>query len=94
MVDYRFDEEKDALLRATRGIGFAEIIALMEGGHLLAVVAHPNQTRYPGQEIALVDVDGYVYRVPFEPEEGPTWFLRTIYKSRQATRDHRKKGRP
>jgi hypothetical protein len=89
VVDYRYDPAKDARLRAARGRGFTEIIALIEAGHLLAVVLHPNQARYPGQEIALMDVEGYVYRVPFE-REGTTWHLRTIYASRHATRDHRK----
>jgi hypothetical protein len=89
-VDYRFDPRKDALLRATRGRGFVEIIALIEAGHLLDVVAHPNQMRYPGQEIALVDVEGYVYQVPFLQVDPTTRDLRTIYASRKATRDHRK----
>jgi len=88
-VEFRYDPAKDGHLRATRGLGFVEIIALIEGGHLLDVVSHPNQARYPRQEIAAVDVRGYVYRVPFL-REATTWHLRTIYASRKATRDHRK----
>ena len=89
-MEYRFEPRKDALLRATRGCGFVEIIKLIEAGHLLEVVPHPNPWRYPGQAIALVDVEGYVYQVPFVPVDATTWHLRTIYKSRKATRDHRK----
>lgn len=89
-MDYRFEPRKDARLRATRGRGFVEIIALIEAGHLLEVVPHPHPWRYPGQAIALVDVEGYVYQVPFFPVDPTTWYLRTIYASRKATRDHRK----
>ena len=29
------------------------------------VVAHPNQDRYPGQSIYVLEIDGYIYLVPF-----------------------------
>jgi hypothetical protein len=86
-VEYRFEPRKDARLRATRGRGFVEIIALIEAGHLLEVVPHPHPERYPGQSIAEVLVDDYVYRVPFRPNaDGTVWELITLFPNRRATR--------
>ena len=45
---------------------------------------HPNQERYPGQRIFVVNIDGYAYLVPFV--EGETeLFLKTVIPSRKAT---------
>jgi uncharacterized DUF497 family protein len=40
---FAFDAEKNARLKAERGIGFEEIIALIESGKLLALLDHPNR---------------------------------------------------
>jgi hypothetical protein len=63
----------------------AILIRHLEGGDLLAVSEHPNQGRYPGQQILVVRVGDYAYLVPFvESAEGR--FLKTIIPSRKATR--------
>ncbi len=54
-------------------------------GNEVAVVMHPNQDKYPGQMISLVQVDDYVYLVPFVETESEI-FLKTIIPSRKATR--------
>jgi hypothetical protein len=54
---------------------------------VLDTVDHPNQEKYPGQKIHLLDIKGYVYLVPFvETESGI--FLKTVIPSRKATRDY------
>jgi hypothetical protein len=59
-------------------------------GNELAVVMHPNQNKYPGQMISIVEVDDYVYLVPFVETESEI-FLKTIIPSRKATRQFRSK---
>jgi len=86
---YRFDPDKDAWLQATRGIGFDEIIAAIESGHVLGTRRHPNQARYPGQWLYEVALRGTVCVVPYDLE-GETVVLRTIYPSRKATRGYQK----
>lgn len=50
------------------------------------IVMHPNQVKYPGQMISVVQSDDDVYLVPFvETESGI--FLKTIIPSRKATRE-------
>jgi uncharacterized DUF497 family protein len=81
--DFTFDPEKNAILLRERGISFEQIIALIGDGKLLRVLEHPNRTRYPGQLLYEVDVDGYVYVVPVV-KRGRTLFLKTAYPSRKA----------
>jgi uncharacterized DUF497 family protein len=87
-----WDFEKDRRLRRERGIGFAEIVFLIETeGALLDVLEHPNPSRYPGQRIFVVQRGDYAYLVPFV-EEGERIVLKTIIPSRKATRDYLREG--
>ena len=87
MEYYRWNREKNEGLKAKRGIGFERVIMHIERGDILDVVDHPNRARYPNQQILVVEIDGYVYLVPFvENDEGR--FLKTIIPSRKATRDY------
>lgn len=89
---YAFDPEKNAWLIRERGISFEQIIALIESGKLVQVLEHPNEEKYPNQLLYEVDVDGYVHVVPVV-REGRNLFLKTIFPSREATRN-RRKGEP
>jgi len=60
-------------------------------GNEVALVMHPNQDKYPGQMISVVEVDDYVYLVPFVETESEI-FLKTIIPSRKATRQFRSKS--
>ena len=90
--NYAFDPEKNAWLARERGIAFEQIIALIENSKLIRVLEHPNTERYPNQLLYEVDVGGYVHVVPAVSERR-TLFLKTIYPSRQATRQ-RGEGEP
>ena len=54
---------------------------------MLNVIDHPNQERYPGQRIFVVNIRDYAYLVPFVESESE-FFLKTIIPSRKATRDY------
>ena len=51
---------------------------------MLDILEHPNQERYPGQRIFVVEFDGYAYLVPFVESETEL-FLKTVIPSRKAT---------
>ena len=74
-------------LRLDRDISFEEVLFHVGRGDLLDVLEHPNPDRYAGQRLMVVDVDGYVYLVPFVEREGRL-FLKTIIPSRKATREY------
>lgn len=84
MKTYAWNSEKNALLKETRGVGFEDIVFHIEAGDEISVADHPNQERYPGQQISMVMIDGYAYLVPFV-ESDTEVFLKTIIPSRKAT---------
>lgn len=80
MEYYKWDNQKNELLKAERGISFEQIVLHIDRGDVLAVIAHPNAKRYPNQQLLIVAVNGYAYLVPFvDSPEG-----------RKATRDYLK----
>ncbi|MCI4406360.1 MAG: toxin [Sulfuricurvum sp.] len=81
MISY--GAEKNELLKQSRGIGFEEIIAVIENGKVLDVYDHPDQQNYLGQKIYVVEALDYVYLVPFVRDEKGV-FLKTIIPSRKA----------
>lgn len=91
MKYFDWDELKNAQLLLERGICFEDVQTVIEEGKLLDNVAHPNQRRYPGQRILVVELDSYAFVVPFV-EDNEKIFLKTIYPSRKFTRKYLTKG--
>lgn len=79
--------EKNALLKAERGISFEDVVYHIMAGDILETVDHPNQVRYPGQKIHMVAIEEYVYLVPFVELEDEV-FLKTVIPSRKATKTY------
>ena len=85
MNHYRWNKEKNERLKLERGVSFEQITMHIERGDVLDIVDHPNQKKYPDQQLLVVKINNYVYLVPFvENENGK--FLKTIIPSRKATR--------
>ena len=59
----------------------------IERGDVLDLAAHPNQEKYPGQQIIVVEINEYAYLVPFVEGE-QSIFLKTIIPSRKMTRQY------
>ena len=71
-------------MKEHRGVCFEQVVIIMAKGEVLEIVDHPNREKYPGQKIALVTINDYVFLVPYvEDEEGI--YLKTIIPSRKAT---------
>ena len=85
MKYFTWDDAKNEKLKAERGIGFEEMVFLIERGDLLEIVEHPKQERYPRQQMFIVKREDYVYLVPFVEEEN-CFFLKTIIPSRRQPR--------
>jgi len=54
---------------------------------LLDAIKHPNQKKYPGQMIFIVNIEEYVYIVPFV-ENSEVIFLKTVIPSRKMTKQY------
>ena len=91
MKPFRWNIEKNELLRLDRGISFESVVVALETGGLLDLMEHLNAAKYPNQKIFLVFIMNYVYLVPFI-EEDDHYFLKTMIPSRKATRDYFQKG--
>jgi hypothetical protein len=73
-----------AHLKMERGVSFDEVIAAIKNNQVLDIIKHPNQKKYPNQEIMIVNLKGYVYIIPFMEKSDGSIFLKTIYPSRKA----------
>lgn len=84
---FAWNEDKNTLLKSERQVCFEDVIISIEMGFLLNILEHPNQEKYKGQKVLVVQIDDYVYLVPFVENETEV-FLKTIIPSRQATKKY------
>ncbi len=85
MKPITWNPEKNKLLKKQRDVSFEDVVFHIMAGGILDTFEHPNQQRYPGQCIHIVEIEGYVYLVPFVELEDEV-FLKTIIPSRKATK--------
>lgn len=92
-MDYEFDFDpaKNGELKKTRGISFEEVIFVILQDQYLDILEHPNQAKYSNQKIFVIDIDNYIYLVPFVINEKKI-FLKTIFPSRKATKQYLERG--
>ena len=87
MSDFDWNDEKNEFLKSARGVSFEEVVFHIQNGDVLDVSKHPNAARYPKQHIIVLNIEGYVYLVPYVKERGIR-FLKTIIPSRKATKEY------
>ena len=87
---FNWSLEKNEWLKENREICFEDTVFCIERGFVLDSAEHPNQGRYKGQKIIVIEFKGYAYLVPYVELEDEI-FLKTIIPSRKATRDFLKK---
>ena len=87
MKYFAWNAEKNEQLKAERSISFEDVVTHIEQGAVLDVLTHPNQEKYPGQRIFVVQMYNYAWLVPFV-EDTDHIFLKTIIPSRKATRQY------
>lgn len=85
MKTLAWNPEKNILLQEQRNVSFEDVRESILAGRILAINAHPNQEKYPHQQILTVEIRGYAYVVPFVESENEL-FLKTIIPSRKATK--------
>lgn len=90
-MKFDWDPKKNEKLRQERAISFEEIVFHLGKGKLWKIESHYNQELYPNQQIFFIPMGDYVYLVPFV-EDGGTYFLKTAFPSRKATREFRKEA--
>ncbi len=86
-----WDVDKNERLKEQRGISFEQAINAIFKGRVLGKTDHPNQKRYPGQKIYIIELDEYAFVVPYVDDDEKI-FLKTIFPSRKYTKDFIEKG--
>jgi len=84
MKHINWGTEKSLLLNESRGVCFEDVVFHIAKGDILADYQHPNQKKYAGQKVMVVNIDHYAYLVPYV-EDDDEIFLKTIIPSRKAT---------
>ncbi len=87
MKPINWNPTKNQQLIAERGISFEDIVFYIQQGALLDDIEHPNSGRYPNQRVFVINVDDYVYLVPYV-ENREEIFLKTVIPSRKATKQY------
>ncbi len=87
MITYSWNKEKNLLLKETRKISFEQVVMHIEQGDLMDVIKHPNEEKYTNQKILIINVNNYIYTIPFI-ENINERFLKTIIPSRKFTKKY------
>jgi len=53
MTYYKWNHDKNERLKAERGLSFEQAILHIERGDLIDVIEHPNQYKYPNQQMRM-----------------------------------------
>lgn len=92
-MTFDWNEDKNSMLKTTRGISFEEVVLYISEGMILDILIHPNTKTYPNQYLYLINRDDYVWVVPFiKDEEKDMIFLKTAFPSRVYTKKYLKGG--
>ena len=89
MKYHNWNNDKNKKLKDERKISFEDILFYIEHGHLVSIVEHPNKDKYENQKMYVIDINGYIYLVPFV-ENDHEIFMKTIIPSRNATKQYLK----
>lgn len=90
MKYFDWDKEKNQKIKEERSVSFEDVIIALNEERILYRGDHPNQKKYPGQKIVVVEIRNYAYVVPFV-EDNEKIFFKTIIPNRKATKKYLKK---
>jgi len=82
-----WNKDKNIWLKKCRDIGFEDVLYYIDNDFILDDIEHPDKEQYPNQKIFVLDIEGYVYLVPYI-ESDTEIFLKTIIPSRKATKKY------
>jgi len=82
-----WNNRKNELLKIERNISFEEVALQFDQNNILEIIEHPNKNKYFNQKVAIININDYIYLVPFV-ENNEEIFLKTIIPSRKATKKY------
>lgn len=85
---YRWNEDKNSILKATRGYSFEDVVEVLSKNGVLDQYKHPLKDKYPSQYIYVILLGGYVHYIPYVID-GDDIFLKNIIPSRKLHKQHK-----
>lgn len=82
-----WNSKKNMELKESRNITFEDVLFYLEKNLIIDIVENPNQDKYPGQKYYIIEINDYIYYVPFV-ENDEEVFLKTIIPSRKYTKKY------
>jgi uncharacterized DUF497 family protein len=87
MKPFCWNLDKNRQLQIERGVSFESVVQAIGQGNALDVIEHPNPVKYPSQRIFIIEINQYIYLVPFV-ENDQEIFLKTIIPSRKMKKQY------
>lgn len=81
-----WNKEKNKKLVETRKVSFEQISEIITTKGALYIINHPDKQKYPKQKLMFININNYIYYLPFVEDEEKI-FLKTIIPSRKATKE-------
>ncbi len=81
----KWGQEKNLWLQKERGLSFEDVENAIESGGFRDDIPHPDQTKFPGQRLLIVEIGQQMCVVPYVTD-GQVRFFKTIYPGRKAKR--------
>ena len=81
-----WDEDKNMKLKLERNISFEEISELVLNEHIVDIIEHPKRKN---QNVFVLEINNYIYAVPFIIDENEDIILKTVFPSRKLNKKYR-----
>ena len=81
-----WDENKNTKLKLERNISFEEVSDLILSENFIDIIDHPQRKN---QNIFVVEINKYIYVVPFIIDKNENIVLKTIFPSRKLNKKYR-----
>jgi len=87
---HKRDGGRNEWLLENRDICFEDILFYIENDLIIDEIEHPNQKKYSGQRMMVLNIREYIHLVPYV-ETKDEIFLKTIIPSRKTTKNYLRK---
>ncbi len=81
-----WDEDKNIKLKLERDISFEEVLELVLNEHIVDIIEHPKRKN---QNVFVLEINNYIYAVPFIIDENENIILKTVFPSRKLHKKYR-----
>lgn len=76
MKEIRWNADKEIWLKQNRHVSFETVEKCMQDGTFMKIIPHPNKEKYKNQKVCYVNINKYIYYVPYVEDEEKI-FLKT-----------------